>query len=81
MEGWWIKYILPSKEGTVTLEQFLEKCGSEYNADKAAYTAKMTTCFNTIFDVIDTNKDRSKEITPSWFTSRDLYQSFHLWFM
>lgn len=62
MEGWWIEYILPSKEGTVTLEQFLEKCGSQYNADKAAYTAKMTKCFNTIFDVIDTNKDRSIEL-------------------
>ncbi|VDI71995.1 Hypothetical predicted protein [Mytilus galloprovincialis] len=63
MEGWWIKYILQSKDREISLEQFLERCGSEYQADKAKYTAKMTECFNVLFDVIDTNKDRSIELS------------------
>lgn len=63
MEGWWMKYILPSKEGTLTQEQFLDTCKKEYTKDKAAFIKKMTDCYNTIFDVIDTNKDRSIELS------------------
>ena len=62
MEKWWTKYILPSKTGELSLEQFLDKCKSEYSADKTAFCQKMSDCFNNLFDVIDTNKDRSIEL-------------------
>lgn len=63
MEKWWLEYILPSKTDELPLEKFVDKNKTEYSADKKAYTDKMTKCFNELFDVIDTNKDRSIELS------------------
>lgn len=63
MEKWWLAYILPSKSGEISMQQFIDKNKSEFSADKKAYTDKITKCFNELFDVIDTNKDRSIELS------------------
>ncbi|KAJ8314298.1 hypothetical protein KUTeg_008859 [Tegillarca granosa] len=41
------------------MEQFVQGLSDSYSKDKAAFNKEMSDCFNTIFDVIDTNKDRS----------------------
>ncbi|CAC5424797.1 Sarcoplasmic calcium-binding protein [Mytilus coruscus] len=58
VEKWWTTFILPSKDATVTMENFLEKLAEEYKSDKGAFVQKMNTCFSTILNVFDTNADR-----------------------
>ncbi|XP_069111046.1 sarcoplasmic calcium-binding protein-like [Argopecten irradians] len=62
MEDWWNTYIFPTKGAEISEEEFLKMLGDQYKADKAAFNAKMSDCFNKIFDVIDTNKDRSIDL-------------------
>lgn len=57
--SWWNKYIFRGKEGEISEDEFCKTLSDEYAKDKAAFIATMTECFNTFFDVIDTNKDRS----------------------
>lgn len=57
IEKWWTTYVLPSKDASVTLEQFLGKQKDEYSADAEGYAKRMTDCFTEIFDVLDVNKD------------------------
>ena len=58
VEKWWTTYILPNKGATLTLEEFLDKLTKEYTTDKAAFVGRMNTCFSTLFNVFDTNKDK-----------------------
>ncbi|XP_033761761.1 sarcoplasmic calcium-binding protein-like [Pecten maximus] len=62
MEKWWNTYIFPEKGAEISEDQFLELLGKQYSDDKEAFVKKMTDCFNSIFDVIDTNKDRSIDL-------------------
>lgn len=59
MEQWWKKYVFRSYGNEVSMEQFVQGLSDSYSKDKAAFNKEMSDCFNTIFDVIDTNKDRS----------------------
>ncbi|XP_060076788.1 sarcoplasmic calcium-binding protein-like [Ylistrum balloti] len=62
MEKWWNTYIFPSAGAEVSESDFLSFLGGQYSKDKAGFVKNMTDCFNTIFDVIDTNKDRSIDL-------------------
>lgn len=62
VEKWWTTYVLPSKDASVTLEQFLGKQKEEYSADAEGFTKRMTDCFSAIFDVFDANKDREMSV-------------------
>lgn len=62
MEKWWNTYIFTSPGAEVSESDFLGHLGGQWKADKAQFKAKMTDCFNMIFDVIDTNKDRSIDL-------------------
>jgi Ca2+-binding EF-hand superfamily protein len=67
MQKWWTTYILPANGGEVSEEQFLARLSAGYNKDKAAFKAEMQKCFDVMFDVIDTNKDRSIELSEFIF--------------
>lgn len=56
---WWNEFIFRGQEGEIEIQQFIDNLNKDYTADKAAFVAQMDKCFNTFFDVIDTNKDRS----------------------
>uniref|UniRef100_A0A8W8MDY5 EF-hand domain-containing protein n=1 Tax=Magallana gigas TaxID=29159 RepID=A0A8W8MDY5_MAGGI len=62
MKKWWTTYILTTENQEISEEQFLAYLGGLYNADKAAFRDRMQQCFDMMFDVIDTNKDRSIEL-------------------
>ena len=59
LEGWWNKYIFRGQTGEIDEKQFIDVLNKDYTSDKAKFIATMTECFNNLFDVIDTNKDRS----------------------
>ncbi|CAG2232614.1 sarcoplasmic calcium-binding protein-like isoform X2 [Mytilus edulis] len=61
MEKWWNTYILKNPTKEVSESDFLADLSGQYNKDKAAFVSTISNCFNEIFDVIDTNKDRSIE--------------------
>merc|ERR1712179_415132 len=56
---WWNEFIFRGQSGEIELQQFIDTLNKDFSADKAAFVAQMDKCFNTFFDVIDTNKDRS----------------------
>ncbi|XP_060557902.1 sarcoplasmic calcium-binding protein-like isoform X3 [Ruditapes philippinarum] len=58
-EKWWNEYVFRGKKGEVSETQFIEALQNDYKADKNKFKKQMEKCFDTIFDVIDTNKDRS----------------------
>ena len=58
-EGWWNTYIFCGKQGEISESDFVGSLSAEYAKDKAAFRQHMDKCFNSLFDVIDTNKDRS----------------------
>ncbi|KAK3578742.1 hypothetical protein CHS0354_010123 [Potamilus streckersoni] len=58
-EEWWNKYIFRGKTGNISQDEFVDALKKQFSADKAKFVNEMTECFNTFFDVIDTNKDRS----------------------
>ena len=63
MEKWWNTYIFrtgPGKEISET--EFIQCLSDSRKKDKGAFTKEMQACFDTIFDVIDTNKDRKIEL-------------------
>lgn len=63
MEAWWNKYIFKEAEGAeLSEDMFIEQNMNSYKKDSAAFTKEITECFNMIFDVIDTNKDRTIEL-------------------
>lgn len=57
--AWWNDYIFRGQTGEISVDQFVGALNKDYTADKAKFNEQMTKCFNTFFDVIDTNKDRS----------------------
>lgn len=60
MEAWWKQYIFShSTDAEVSEAQFVDSLTKKFNADKAAFDKEMTECFKKIFDVIDTNQDKS----------------------
>ncbi|KAK3104945.1 hypothetical protein FSP39_013703, partial [Pinctada imbricata] len=63
MENWWTEYIF-GQNGPKEISEadFVKRLQTAYETDKAAFVKKMEDCFNTIFDVIDTNKDRQIEL-------------------
>lgn len=63
MAKWWNDYIfLKGKNQPISEVEFVTHLTNLYTADKAAFVERMQKCFDTIFDVIDTNKDRSIEL-------------------
>ena len=67
-EKWWNTYIFRSKKGQEISEaEFVQSLTDDYNKDPAAFKANMQKCFDEIFDVIDTNKDRSIELNEFIF--------------
>ncbi|XP_045168190.1 sarcoplasmic calcium-binding protein-like isoform X1 [Mercenaria mercenaria] len=58
-EKWWHKYVFRGETGEISEQKFVDTLSKEFMADKAKFCAKMQNCFDEIFDVIDTNKDRS----------------------
>ncbi|KAJ8305204.1 hypothetical protein KUTeg_017245 [Tegillarca granosa] len=63
MEKWWNTYIFKAAGGGELSEEMFVKSNTEkYNKDKDAFVKEINDCFNMIFDVIDTNKDRSIEL-------------------
>ncbi|KAL4222880.1 hypothetical protein ACF0H5_018920 [Mactra antiquata] len=58
-ENWWNIYIFKNKTGEISEEDFVGTLTKEYIACKDTFIENMKKCFNTLFDVIDTNKDRS----------------------
>jgi len=59
MEGWWNQYIFRGQVGEISETQFVDALNKDYTSDKSKFCDTMNKCFNTLFDVIDTNKDRS----------------------
>lgn len=57
--AWWNDYIFRGQTGEISVDQFVAALTTDFTADKAKFNEQMTKCFNTFFDVIDTNKDRS----------------------
>lgn len=62
MQKWWDTYIFITPGAEVSEEDFLANLGGQHKKDKAAFVKTMTACFDMIFDVIDTNKDRSIDV-------------------
>ncbi|OWF50458.1 sarcoplasmic calcium-binding protein [Mizuhopecten yessoensis] len=62
MQKWWDTYIFLTPGAEISETQFVENLGNSFKKDKKAFLATMTACFNMIFDVIDTNKDRSIDL-------------------
>jgi len=59
-EKWWNDFIFRGKQDAEISESaFVEMLNNDFKADKGKFKEAMTKCFNIIFDVIDTNKDRS----------------------
>ncbi|XP_062619305.1 sarcoplasmic calcium-binding protein-like isoform X2 [Saccostrea cucullata] len=67
MQNWWTTYILNGKDQEISEEQFISNLTTAYNKDKAAFKDQMQKCFDVMFDVIDTNKDRSIELNEFIF--------------
>ncbi|XP_022309766.1 sarcoplasmic calcium-binding protein-like isoform X2 [Crassostrea virginica] len=67
MKNWWTTYILTTPDQEISEEQFLSYLGGLYNTDKVAFKDRMQKCFDLMFDVIDTNKDRSIELSEFIF--------------
>ncbi|XP_061193650.1 sarcoplasmic calcium-binding protein-like [Saccostrea echinata] len=67
MKNWWTTYILNGKDQEISEDQFLSNLTAAYNKDKAAFKDHMQKCFDVMFDVIDTNKDRSIELNEFIF--------------
>jgi Ca2+-binding EF-hand superfamily protein len=62
-EKWWNTYIFRTGPGKEISEvEFVESLSAAYNKDKKAFKDEIQKCFDEIFDVIDTNKDRSIEL-------------------
>ncbi|XP_053373674.1 sarcoplasmic calcium-binding protein-like isoform X3 [Mercenaria mercenaria] len=58
-EKWWNDYIFRGKGGEISETDFVESLNNDLKTDKKKFVDNINKCFNTIFDVIDTNKDRS----------------------
>nr|BAA75225.1 sarcoplasmic calsium binding protein [Pseudocardium sybillae] len=58
-EKWWNEFVFRGKTGEISEEEFVATLTQEYTADKDTFNKKMEKCFDVLFDVIDTNKDRS----------------------
>ena len=58
-KDWWDKYIFRNKQGEISETEFVSALKKDYESDKEKFQKEMDACFDTFFDVIDTNKDRS----------------------
>lgn len=59
-EDWWNKYIFRTGAGKeISESEFVQQLTEAFKKDKAGFIKEMQACFDCIFDVIDTNKDRS----------------------
>lgn len=58
-EQWWNTFIFRGKTGEISESEFVAALSNDYVKDKAAFRKQMDKCFDSLFDVIDTNKDRS----------------------
>jgi len=63
VEKWWKDFIFRRQdvchETEISEQQFVDMLNGEFKKDKAAFKKSIEDCFNVIFDVIDTNRDRS----------------------
>ena len=63
VEKWWKDFIFRrqdvSKDTEISEAQFVDMLNGELKKDKAAFKKSMEDCFSVIFDVMDTNRDRS----------------------
>ena len=58
-EGWWNTFIFRGKQGEISESEFINSLNHDYTKDKEVFRKQMDKCFDSLFDVIDTNKDRS----------------------
>lgn len=58
-EKWWNTYIFKGNTGDISEQEFLDALNKDFKADKKKFVKTMEQCFDMLFDVIDTNKDRS----------------------
>ncbi|XP_052800280.1 sarcoplasmic calcium-binding protein-like [Mya arenaria] len=56
---WWNDFVFRGRTGEIEEAEFIDSLNKDFTTDKVKFIEGMTTCFNTFFDVIDTNKDRS----------------------
>lgn len=56
---WWNEFVFRGRTDEISEQEFVDALNKDFTTDKAKFVAEMTKCFNTFFDVIDTNKDRS----------------------
>jgi hypothetical protein len=56
---WWNDFVFRGKTGEISEDEFIDALNNDFKSDKAKFLEDMKKCFNTFFDVIDTNKDRS----------------------
>ena len=47
------------KQWEISVSEFINSLNVDYTEDKVAFRKQMDKCFDSLFDVIDTNKDRS----------------------
>jgi len=63
VEKWWKDFIFRrqdvSKDTEKSEAQFVDMLNGELKKDKAAFKKGIEDCFSVIFDVMDTNRDRS----------------------
>jgi len=63
VEKWWKDFILRRQdvchETEISEQQFVDMLNGELKKVKTAFKKSIEDCFNVIFDVIDTNRDRS----------------------
>ncbi|WAQ93832.1 SCP-like protein [Mya arenaria] len=59
-EKWWNQYIFRKRKGEeISEKEFLDMLNNDFKTDKAKFLSEMEACFKTLFNVIDTNQDRS----------------------
>ncbi|XP_052250119.1 sarcoplasmic calcium-binding protein-like isoform X4 [Dreissena polymorpha] len=58
-EKWWNEFIFRGKTGEISESEFVDMLNKDFTTDKAKFKKSMEKCFDILFDVIDTNKDRS----------------------
>lgn len=56
---WWEKYIFRGQKGDISQSDFLKQISADFQANKQKFHNDMKECISFIFEVIDTNRDRS----------------------
>lgn len=56
---WWTDFIFRGREGEISEQEFIDSLNKDFKADKGKFVKNMQSCFDMLFDVIDTNKDKA----------------------